>query len=216
MLTSPSGFVPMIDVSFIQGDIDWTLVKNYGVQVAAVEIGVGNDQANPLRAAQVLGALGAGLTVVPYDFCFALPPDGVHINRDPVSQAKLFLQEMQNLKLEGRPIALDFEFPRQQDMQKWKDSDNYVSSWRAACLAEVEQLTGVTPWVYGSPDYLEVTKCADDLELTKYPLWIAHYGVASPTIPHPWMDFAAWQYTDKGVVPGVQTLVDLSWYRPGS
>ena len=214
MAAAPTRCIQMIDVSAAQGPcIDWEKVATAGVQVAAVEIGVGNDAPNEYRASQVSGAMNAGLLVLPYSFCFALPPDGVHANRDPVSQAKLFLQEMQNLGLEGQPIILDCEFPKQQDMQKWRDNDDYVCAWRAACLAEVEQLTGVTPWIYGSPDYLEVTGCEEDLGLSRYPLWIAHYYVTNPTIPRPWVEYAAWQYSCEGTVPGIQTPVDLSWYR---
>jgi lysozyme len=179
----------------------------------AIEVGVGNNQPNPFRAAQVAGALAVGLDVRLYDFCFPLPPDGIHPNRDPVAQARLFLQEMQGLKLEGKPLILDFEWPKKQDLQKWGENADYVLEWTLACLVEVSTLTGLLPWVYTGPDYADAIGYENALELARYDLWIAHWGVTSPTVPRPWWTYSAWQYSNTGRVPGIQDDVDLSWFR---
>jgi len=48
--------------------------------------------------------------------------------------------------------------------------------------------------------------------MTKYPLWIAHYGVDQPDVPY-WASWSAWQYNNKGKVPGVTGNVDLNVMR---
>jgi len=48
--------------------------------------------------------------------------------------------------------------------------------------------------IYGGPSFLS------DLALPgtfkAYPLWIAHYGVATPRIPQPWTNWTFWQSSD--------------------
>ena len=47
-------------------------------------------------------------------------------------------------------------------------------------------------------------------DLTKYRLWIPHYGVPAPTLPPGYDDYWAWQYSDQGDTPGVGSPVDLN------
>jgi hypothetical protein len=49
-------------------------------------------------------------------------------------------------------------------------------------------------------------------ELARLDLWLADWA-PSPTVPAPWTDWAAWQHTDKGRIPGIAAPVDLSWLR---
>ena len=46
-------------------------------------------------------------------------------------------------------------------------------------------------------------------ELAKeYPLWIAEYGVNTPTNDVNWSSWTGFQFTDMGLVNGIQGLVD--------
>lgn len=44
-------------------------------------------------------------------------------------------------------------------------------------------------------------------ERVEYPLWLAEYGIDDPTVT---FNFAIWQYTNKGTVPGIDTDADLN------
>src|SRR4029077_11256633 len=47
-------------------------------------------------------------------------------------------------------------------------------------------------------------------------LWVAHWGVTSPTVPaHNWggHGWTFWQYTSSGTVPGISTKVDLDRFN---
>jgi len=47
----------------------------------------------------------------------------------------------------------------------------------------------------------------------KYFLWIAHYYVTTPIIPPPWIEPKIHQYTDKLVIPGIDSSsVDGDWF----
>jgi lysozyme len=45
--------------------------------------------------------------------------------------------------------------------------------------------------------------------LAAYPLWIADYGVAAPTLPNGWSTWLLWQYSESGAVQGIDSPVDL-------
>ena len=40
-------------------------------------------------------------------------------------------------------------------------------------------------------------------EITKYPLWIAQYGVSKPTINGNWNTWVGFQYTSQGNIKGI-------------
>jgi GH25 family lysozyme M1 (1,4-beta-N-acetylmuramidase) len=46
-------------------------------------------------------------------------------------------------------------------------------------------------------------------------LWIANYGVSSPSIPAPWASsgYAFWQYSSTGSVPGITGNCDLDTFN---
>lgn len=50
-----------------------------------------------------------------------------------------------------------------------------------------------------------------DAFLSAHRLWIAQYA-SSPTLPAGFSEYFAWQYTDKGSVPGINPPVDLNAY----
>jgi GH25 family lysozyme M1 (1,4-beta-N-acetylmuramidase) len=203
----------MIDVSAAQGkNIDWDAVKASGIEVVVVECGLGNDGSNPVDMTQALGARGAGLRVKLYSFGYALPPDGIHEARDPVSQAKLHCTLAAAVGITEDPI-LDLEFPALADFAKWNVNAAYVRGWALSYLATVESVTGRVPWLYGSKAYLQAIGCEQEPALSRYPLWIADWNIEAPTAPAPWADWMAWQYAATGSVPGIVGPVDLSWLR---
>ena len=50
--------------------------------------------------------------------------------------------------------------------------------------------------------------------LKNYKLWIANYKVAEPRVPQPWTSWEFWQYSETGVIDGIDdNKVDLDWYN---
>ena len=52
-------------------------------------------------------------------------------------------------------------------------------------------------------------------ELTKYPLWVANYGVREPGSNGKWNTWVGWQYTSTGNVYGISGYVDRNQFTNG-
>ena len=69
-----------------------------------------------------------------------------------------------------------------------------------------------TKVVYTGPAFWN-TNVGNDLYFAFFPLWIANYGVEHPYVPKPWTTYKIWQFSDRGVIPGVPSVVDLNWFN---
>ena len=93
-----------------------------------------------------------------------------------------------------------------------------LQSWVTKWLGEVTAKAGVRPMIYTSP-YFWKTYMGDTTSLANAGyaiLWIAHWGVASPTVPaQNWAGrgWTFWQYSNCGTVSGISGCVDLDRYN---
>ena len=92
-----------------------------------------------------------------------------------------------------------------------------LTDWVLQWLGRVTERTGVHPIVYTSPngwkDRMADTTAIADAGYTV--LWVAHWGVATPTLPaNDWQGngWTIWQYSNCGNVPGITGCVDLDWF----
>ncbi|MDQ0783128.1 glycoside hydrolase family 25 protein [Chryseobacterium sp. W4I1] len=122
-------------------------------------------------------------------------------DEDPVIQANNFLA---NVKLESGdlPPILDIE-----KIPKRKTNKKLIEDLKVWCKI-VEETYGEKPIIY---TYYHYYKDFLKGEFDGYPLWLANYNdVPSPTPNDPW-DF--WQFTENGIVHGINTKVDLDIYN---
>lgn len=122
-------------------------------------------------------------------------------DEDPVKQANNFLE---NVKLENGdlPPILDIEkIPRK------KSKEKLVEDLKVWCKI-VEETYGKKPIIY---TYYHYYKDYLKGEFDGYPLWLANYNDV-PT-PSPDDDFDFWQFTENGIVHGINTKVDLDLYN---
>jgi lysozyme len=185
MIKVPPGPVTLngLDISHYDGSIDFNKVRSSGrvFCIAKCTEYKPDSTFNRNRA----GAKAAGLLFSGYHF--------FHPSRDPIAQAKLFLQTSHPEKGELRP------------MFDWESTDNIPSKLNRerghAWLEYVEKQIGVPPIIYGGPYFLEALQL--DPSFAKYPLCVSHYGTRAPKLPPPWHNWTFWQFTDKGDVPGI-------------
>lgn len=122
-------------------------------------------------------------------------------DEDPVIQANNFLQ---NVKLESGdlPPILDIEkIPRR------KSNKKLVEDLKIWCKI-VEDTYGAKPIIY---TYYHYYKDFLKGEFDGYPLWLANYNdVPAPSPDDAW-NF--WQFTENGIVYGINTKVDLDIYN---
>lgn len=109
-----------------------------------------------------------------------------HPSVDPSSQAQYFLD------IAG---SADFHTDRDNLVIDLEDTDNMsaidVSFAAWTFVTEINRIArDVRCVVYTYPYFASQGNCA---QLGAWPLWIADYGVPTPTVPPPWNDWAIWQ-----------------------
>lgn len=179
-----------IDVSHYQGRIDWTAVEGDGVGFAFVKATEGTSFVDPAFRRN-WNALGE--TRILRGAYHRFRP-----GRDAVAQAEHFLA-VARVADGALPPVLDVEATD-------GVSDARLVRGVRAWLAAVERRTGVRPVVYTKPGFrrAHLGNALDD-----YPLWIAEYGVDSPS--HPRWTF--WQHSERGRVDGIAKPVDLDRFN---
>lgn len=190
-----SDLIKGIDISTIQGNVDFKAVAATGVQFVICRCGVGNNGVDNLYKQNIANAKAAGLKVMAYHFVFPLPPLASQPLRDPKAQAKMHADAAA-----GELAACDLEWPEQPDWAKWGCTASQIIQWVSDYLTAYEELTGVRPLVYTYPNFAKSLNLPDWFA-QKYKLWIASYQTGAPFIPKPWTDWVLWQ--DSG---GTQRL----------
>lgn len=136
----------------------------------------------------------AGLIVGAYDF--------FHPGQDPIAQADGFLATFGGILDAGDlPCALDFEVT---DGIGRTTLLNNAIKW----LEHVEAKTKVRPVLYMSPGFTEL-----DSRFSKYPLWVANYGVSCPHVPDAHQSWTFWQGAESGKVPGMRGACDTDVFN---
>lgn len=122
-------------------------------------------------------------------------------DEDPVRQANNFLE---NVKLEegDLPPVLDIE-----KIPKRKSNAKLVEDLKIWCRI-IEEAYGAKPIIY---TYYHYHKDFLEGEFDGYTLWLANYNdVPQPT---PNGDWDMWQFTENGIVYGINTKVDVNVYN---
>jgi GH25 family lysozyme M1 (1,4-beta-N-acetylmuramidase) len=175
-----------IDVSSVQGAIDFNTVAAAGIQFVICKNYQGNDGADPTYTTNITNAANAGLAVASYNFVYPLPTDPNHPNRDPVGQANLhFNSTKTNL------VCIDIEWPSPQDFLHWGINGQFISDWTLQYLETYTQLAGKQPLVYTYPYFAGAVNFSS--QINQYGLWIASYVPNQPVIPAPWTSYVIWQ-----------------------
>jgi len=188
-----------LDVSIIQGNIDFKAVAATGVQFVVCRCGVGNGGIDSKYKQNIANARAAGLKVMAYHFIYPLPPLASQPLRDPKLQAKMHVDAAG-----GELAACDLEWPAPEDWGKWGCTAAQITAWSIAYLEEYERLSGIRPIVYTYPYFAKAINLPASFG-EKYKLWIASYQTGAPLIPKPWTDWVMWQYSG-GTGPEAQHL----------
>ena len=192
-----------LDISVIQGNVDFKAVAATGVQFVIFRCGVGNGGKDSFYDKNVAAAIAAGLKVGAYHFIYPLPPQVGQPLRDPVKQAQLHVGWAGSTSTVP-VICCDLEWPAPQDWAKWGCSAAQIVQWTVTYLEAYEAATGVRPIVYTYPNFAANIHLPDSFG-QKYKLWIASYQAGSPFVPHPWTDWVLWQ-DSGGTGPNAQHL----------
>ncbi len=200
--------VPGIDVSYWDAGIDWPKVRATGQRFMFTKATEGDFYADQTFAANWSGAKAAGLLRGAYHFFRA--------NVDPKKQAIKFIDYVKSVKDDGElPPVLDLELNDGQTKDK-------IISRAKTWLDEVEKAFGKKPIIYSGQyflqDYFSEAGGGPPAWAKDYPLWLAQYPNnyvegSQPYLPRGWYKWTIWQYSEKGVVNGINAKVDLNLFN---
>ena len=125
-------------------------------------------------------------------------------DEDPILQANNFLESVNLESGDLRPV-LDIErIPRR------KSKEKLIEDLKVWCKI-IEEKYGEKPIIY---TYYHYYKDYLRDEFDDYPLWLANYNdVLVPSEEDSWK---MWQFTEKGIVKGINVKVDLNIYNGNS
>ena len=190
-----------IDVSAFQGDIDWNLVKESGVEFVMIRVGYrgyesGNIFLDEKFEQNIDGATDAGIDVGVYFFSQAITVE------EAIEEAQFVCEQIKHKKI-SMPVAFDME------PNTYTESDrihyltmNEITEFSDAFCTVVEK-HGYEPIIYGNPTW--IYNHVNLSLITGRNLWLAHYTNHSG-FPY---EYRMWQYTDSGIIGGIDTPVDL-------
>lgn len=190
-----AGTIEGIDVSYYQGNIDWNAVKASGRDFAIARISDNLFQDTKF-AQNWQGIKDVGMIRGAYQF---FRPAG-----DPNAQADLVIQKVGQLGPGDLPVTCDVEV-----------ADGVSPATYAANLKiwmdKVTAATGKPPIIYTGKYFWNAS--VQTGAYSANPLWIAAWGPPCPDLPTVWSDWAFWQYSATGSVPGINGDVDLDKFN---
>lgn len=184
--------------------INWTQVARAGYKFAFIKASEGNYYANPYYATDLSQAKAAGLYVTGYHFAVPNVSSGASQADYAVRQARY--------TADGRtmPLALDIEYNPYGATCYGLTAARMVA-WISAFTAEVRRVTGQPTIIYSTADWWR-SCTADSTAFDSDPLWIAAPRRSPAPLPSGWGNWTFWQYTSRGLVPGVTGTVDVSYF----
>ncbi len=190
-----------IDVSSHQGDIDWNLVAQDGVEFAIIRLGYrgygkeGNLMEDTKFDANIQGAKAAGIKVGVYIFSQAINDEEV------LAEASLVLNKIAPYQLDC-PVVYDVERTSADGRMNNISVEERTHLTQLFC--QTIENAGYTPMIYHNTQMGALM--IDIAALEDYDKWYASY---SDQMFYPY-EYKIWQYSDKGKIPGISTNVDLN------
>ena len=186
-----------IDISRWQADIDWPTARAHGVSFAFIKATEGGDHAEPGFADHWRGAAAAGVPRGAYHFYYFC--------RSAAEQARWFIANVPR-EAGALPPVLDLE---------WNAASRTCPHRPAPAIVRAEVLTFLNtvgrhydqqPIIYTTVDFWH------DNELWRIQgaqPWLRAV-TRHPSEAYPGAEWAFWQYSGTGLVPGIAGEVDLN------
>lgn len=187
-----------IDVSSWQGNINFALVKDAGIDIVYMKSSEGQSYIDPYFEQNYQNAKANGLKVGFYHYVTARTVEQAR------TQANFFARVISGKEPDCR-LAMDFE-------SFGNLSVNEINEISRVFLETLQSATNKDVLIY-SNSYTARTILSSSLSI--YPLWVANYGVSEPGGNDKWSTWVGWQYTSTGRVSGILGNVDRDQFTDG-
>lgn len=184
-----------IDISTWQKNVDYSKLKEQGIEFAIIRCGYGKDnsQKDTMFETHYKGLKEAGIKVGAYLYSYCS-----NVN-NAVLEAKNCLQFIKGKSFE-LPIFYDLEDKITKVLGKEAITQIAIN------FCEEIQKAGYVAGIYASLDwfnnYIDINK------VNKYKIWLAQWEVSKPTAN---FKYNYWQYTSSGQIEGISGRVDMNY-----
>lgn len=187
-----------IDISNWQGNVNMAAVKNAGIEVVYCKATESNFFKDAYAKANYCNAKAQGLKVGFYHFFRG--------DTNAKEQANFFINFLREIGADNYDCKLALDIETAEGVSKYN-----LTTMCIDFLEEVKRLTGKEVVVY---TYTSFANSNLDNRLSKYPLWIAHYGVNTPGYNPIWSSWVGFQYTSDGNIAGLSGRIDMNEFTP--
>lgn len=188
-----------IDVSYYQGNINWSKVKAAGVDFAILRAGYGyNDgQTDSKFITYMKETQAQGIPVGTYHYSYAENLE------ESAKDAYFMLNIIQGYEFDY-PVFYDME---DKLMLKGTGGNRTLLTNMALKFCSIMEENGYYAGVYANKNWLTNYLDTDKLEANGIDVWLAHYTTQTDYKgPH-----TMWQYSSTGTVNGITGNVDLNY-----
>lgn len=184
-----------IDVSQWQGTVDWSKVKESGVDFAIIRSGYGkySSQEDPKFDENMKGAQEAGIACGTYWYSYALSVE------EAIQEAEVCYEIIKDYDF-TYPVYFDIE-----DSSQLKLSTTQISAIIDAFCSTLKD-KGYYVGLYSYANFLTTRVLSSVID--KYDIWVAHFDVDAPDFSG---EYGMWQYTCTGSVNGIYGDVDMNY-----
>ena len=198
-----------IDVSKWQGKIDWQKVKNAGIDFAIIRIGYRAENGQLYRDGNadynIQQAQKVGILVGVYFFSTAINQN------EAIEEAQWTVSAIKGYSI-SYPVVYDCEGFKNSDSRMYNLTAEQRTQNALSFLDTVKK-SGYEGMFYGSKSDLTNNSAFNISEIeAKYKIWVAQYK--NPPYPQSQKpdyngSYDMWQYTNKGIVSGVEGNCDM-------
>lgn len=200
-----------IDVARYQGTIDWEAVSNSDIDFAMIRVGYrtlddGSVVADSNARYNMQEAQKYGVKFGVYFFSTAVSEE------EAIEEANWVIDFISQYSI-TYPVAYDCEEYSSPESRQYGLSKHQRTDFAIAFMETVEE-AGYEAMFYASKNEMTLNAGWEVSRIEKkYKIWVAQY----PELPYPQTESSSytdkhqmWQYTTEGVVPGIETPVDLN------
>lgn len=197
-----------IDVSRYQGSINWTSVRNAGIEFAFIKATEGTSYKDSNFNSNYTNAYYAGVIRGAYHFARPNISGGATQADYLASNGGAWSADNRTL-----PAALDLEANPYSGGYCYGLTTSGMRTWISDFLNRYKYRTTRYAVIYTTTSWWNQCTGSWTGPWTNHPLWIARWSTSPGTLPAGASVWSFWQYTSSGTVSGISGSVDRDYWN---